>query len=409
VRILLINKFYYLSGGAERYLFEWEKLLHARGHRTLVFSMQHPLNRPSEQARFFTPEVRFDVKAGLWDKGRAALRSLWNREARDRMRALLDAEGAPDVAHLHSYIYQLTPAVLDPLLERGVPVIQTCHDYARVCVNQHLYNHRTNTLCEACLRQGRLSSLTAGCIKGSYAASAAGCAAGMMDDLWARSRRRVRRFITPSAFMREKMIEGGMPPGRVFHVPHYIDTTPVRPSDAPGDYLLFLGRLVPQKGILTFLRAAQRMPDAPCKVVGTGAMEEQVRAFVREKSLANVAALGYREGEELDALVRGARAVVVPSEWHEPFSLVILEAMAAGRAVVASRVAGPAEIVSHGEDGVLVTPGDIEQLAAALRRLWNDPERARAMGRKGLEKARTLYHPDLHYRRMMRHFEEVRQ
>ena len=63
--------------------------------------------------------------------------------------------------------------------------------------------------------------------------------------------------------------------------------------------------------------------------------------------------LGHREDRQLIELVRGARAVVVPSEWYEPFSLVILEAMAAARPVIASRVAGPAEIISHGADGLL--------------------------------------------------------
>ena len=112
---------------------------------------------------------------------------------------------------------------------------------------------------------------------------------------------------------------------------------------------------------------------------------------------------------QLLEIVRGARAVVVPSEWYEPFSLVILEAMAAARPVIASRIAGPAEIISHGADGLLVPPGSAEEFAAAFRALWRDPARAIEMGRRGLEKTRTLYAPDAHYRRLMRHFEEVLQ
>jgi glycosyltransferase involved in cell wall biosynthesis len=83
--------------------------------------------------------------------------------------------------------------------------------------------------------------------------------------------------------------------------------------------------------------------------------------------------------------------------------------MAAARPVIASRIAGPAEILSHDTDGLLVPPGSAQELAAAFRALWRDPARAFEMGRRGLEKTRALYSPDGHYRRLMRHFEEVLQ
>lgn len=106
--------------------------------------------------------------------------------------------------------------------------------------------------------------------------------------------------------------------------------------------------------------------------------------------------------------MRAARAVAAPSEWYEPFSLVILEAMAAARPVVASRVAGPAEIISDGVDGLLATPGNADEFAAAFLALWSDPARAMEMGRRGLEKTRTRYTPEAHYRQLMQHFDAAR-
>jgi glycosyltransferase involved in cell wall biosynthesis len=320
---------------------------------------------------------------------------------------LIEAEGTPDIAHLHSFMYQLTPAILTPLIARGVPIVQTCHDYQHVCVNQHLYNHRVNRLCEACLQHGRLAPLWTRCMQGSFAQSAAGSAAGGVDALFGHSRSKVRRFITPSDFMRRKMIEGGLPEQRVFHVPHFIRPDWIEPSDSPGDYMLFMGRLVPEKGIGTFLDAAALAPEVPCKVVGTGALETAMRARLHDRNLGHVEMLGRREGRPLLDLVRAARAVVVPSEWYEPFSLVILEGMAAARPVIASRLAGPAEIIADGSDGLLAPAGNAEELAAAFRALWRDPARAVAMGRRGLEKTRELYAPDGHYRRLMQHFEEA--
>jgi len=407
MRVLLVNKFYHLAGGAERYLFEWERLLRERGHEVMVFSMRHPRNRPSAQERFFVDQVRFDRHLPAGRRLRAAGRSIWSVQAGRRMEALLRAEGLPDIAHLHSFVYQLTPAILAPLRQRGVPIVQTCHEYAHICVNQRLYDQRRYVVCEDCLYGGRLSPLLRRCLKGSLAASAAACAAGLADAFLGRSRVAVRRFFTPSAFMRRKMIRAGMPPDRVFHLPNFVDPSRIRPSAEPGEYLLFVGRLVQHKGALTFLEAAERAPDVPCRMAGGGPLEPVVRRLAQERGLANLRVLGHLEGETLWDQVRGARALVAPSEWYEPFGLVILEAMAAARPVIASNIAGPAEVVSHGRDGLLVPPRDPDRLAAAFLRLWREPELALEMGRRGREKVESLYGADLHYRRLMRHYREV--
>ena len=245
MKVLLINKFYHLNGGAERHLLEWQKLLLAHGHQVSIFSMKDPRNRPSPQEPYFIDPVRFDGPLTPPQKLRAAAHSIWCRQAARRIEALLAAEGPPDIAHLHSFVYQLTPSILGPLARRGVPIVQSCHEYAHVCVNQHLYNQRTDRPCEECLRRGRLAPLWTRCMKGSFAASATAVAAGLADSLLGRSRTRIRRFFAVSDFMRAELIRGGLPADRVFHVPNFIDPASIPPADGAGEYLLFLGRLTP--------------------------------------------------------------------------------------------------------------------------------------------------------------------
>jgi len=405
VKVLIVNKFYHLSGGAERHVFEWEALLRAHGHEVIIFSMRHPENRPCAQEKYFAEEVRFDLRTPWRRRIRAGVRAIWNRNARAMIRSLLEREGPPDVAHLHSYMFQLTPAILGPLLEAGVPIVQTCHDYSAICVNQHLYDHRINSICEACLRWGRIAPLWRRCMKGSLAWSAAGCVAGLIDRYVAASRERIRRFIAPGEFMRRKLIQGGLPADRVVHIPHFIDAEAVAPGKTPGEYVLFFGRLVPHKGISTFLRAAAMRREIPCAVLGGGVLEHSVRQRIRDERLDHVRMLGRLGGDALWQAVRRARAVVVPSEWYEPFGLVILEAMAAARAVIASNVAGPAELVSHGTTGSLFTAGDAEELAEAMGRLWNAPDMAVAMGERAREKVLRDHRPEDYYGRMMAELE----
>jgi glycosyltransferase involved in cell wall biosynthesis len=407
MRVLLINKFHYPAGGAERAVFDWAKSLRAHGHEVMFFSMRHPSNLPCAEEKFFVPRVRFDFDQSGPGRLRAAAHSVWSAEARKRLRALLRERGEPDIAHLHSFMFQLTPSILKPLARHGVSIVQTCHEYAHVCVNQHLFNHRTDRICDRCLRFGRLSPLWTGCVKGSFAASAAGCAAGLAEALFGGGRRVIRRFFTPGGFMRRVYLRGGMPAQRLFHVPNPLDPDWIAPGEGPGEYMLFLGRLVPHKGIMTFLEAARHAPNVPCRIVGGGPLEDEVRARLAESGLKNVNLMGWLQGEALKEAVRGARAVVVPSEWYDPFPYVILEAMMAARPVIATNIAGPAEMVRQGEDGLLFPLRNAARLAMEMKALWDEPDRAAALGECGREKVLGRNDPERHYRVMMRHFEDV--
>ncbi len=407
MRVLLVTKFYYLSGGAERYVFDVEDMLREAGHEVAIFSMYDPRNRASAHAKHFISPVRFRTDLPLAQKVRAAAHAIWSREARWKLRNLLAEIGRPDIVHLHSYLFQLTPSILAPLVRTGAPIVHTCHDYAQVCVNQHLYNHRTGRICEACLRHGRLAPLWTRCIKGSFAASAVGCAAGLVDHYLARTHRRVRRFMCFSEFIRGKLIEGGLPAERVARLPLFTRALARSEPDTAGDAMVYFGRLVPQKGIGTFLDAARLAPEIPCRVLGNGPLGKEVQSRIARDALKNVELLGHREGDDLWHALASARAVLIPSEWYEPFGLVILEAMAAGRPVIASDIAGPAEIVSDGKTGLLFAPGDAEALARCMRRLWADPTEARQLGAAGRAEVSAQYTPEAHFNLLMREYEKA--
>ena len=405
MKVLLINKFYFPSGGAERCVFEWERALRERGHETAVFSMAHPRNAAGPQSPWFVSRVDFTGAGGPLGRFRAAVRSVYSREARRKLRALV-GEVRPDVAHVHSYCYQLTPSVFDPLREAGIPVVQTAHEYYHVCANQRLLNSRTSAICEQCRTTG-LAPLWTRCVKGSLAASAAACAAKTVDRVLGMSRRGIDRVVTPSAFMRNKMIEFGQRAERIVHVPNFVDTDDIQAAPGPGSHVLFVGRLVRHKGPLTLLRAAAQLRDVPIKFVGDGPLSDELRAAAQEQGLDNVEFSGFLQGSELRRAVADSRAVVVPSEWYENASLVVLEAMAAARAVVASDIGGIGEQVRHEQEGLLFRPGDVEGLVACLRRLWDNPEEAASLGRKGRARAESLFSVETHYQSLMALFQEL--
>lgn len=200
---------------------------------------------------------------------------------------------------------------------------------------------------------------------------------------------------TVSRFLRDQMERSGCPVEKVHVLPSPAPDVAEAYAPPPRTGVprfLFLGRLVPQKGIRWLLRAVRRVhPDIHLDVAGDGYIDREAKAEAERLGLsARVTFHGWVAPEAVTDLIRGARAVVVPSLWHEPAGLVTLEAAAYGRAVVASRVGGIPEYALE-SFATVVPPNDDAGLAAALTRLAGDWELATDMGRKGLEAAATRF------------------
>lgn len=153
---------------------------------------------------------------------------------------------------------------------------------------------------------------------------------------------------------------------------------------ADNEYMLFVGRLVPQKGVVLLLRALsvvlRRCPDANLVVAGDGEMELLLKRITRYLGIPHrVSFVSWRTGEELVDLYRQAQFVVIPS-YYEPFGIVALEAMACGRPVIASCTGGLDEIIEDGVNGYLVPVADHLKFAQRMVTLIQDPARRETMG-----------------------------
>lgn len=175
-----------------------------------------------------------------------------------------------------------------------------------------------------------------------------------------------------------------------------LDDFDVHPAASPTGrpYVFAIGRLVPQKGfdvlVRAFASAAREGFPYDLVLAGDGSERASLQALagdlgVRER----VAFLGATSRGDVPALFGGSEFFVLPS-LHEPMGIVNLEAMAARRAVVATRVGGVPELVGDGENGLLVPPGDAERLSAALVRLSGDRALAGRLGEAGRARAERL-------------------
>ncbi|MFN7144905.1 MAG: glycosyltransferase [Myxococcota bacterium] len=388
MNVLLVNSFLHPRGGDTTCVFtQWRGLL-ARGHTVVPFAMRHPSNHPSPWEVRFPPWLDVHGATGL-RRLAAVATSIHSLPAARALRALL-RDHRPDVAHLHHVHRHLTPSVLDPLREAGVPVVWTLHDYELVCPNGMLFTG--GAPCTRCAGHRYGNAVRHRCKRDDLAQSAA-----VALEKWVHARRRVTervdRFLCPSAFLARTLVAAGVDADRVIHLPNPV--TPLPDGGPPGDTWLYAGRLAPEKGLDVLLAAARRLPSRPLHVFG-----DPDRARLERAAPPNVTFHGAVPAARLGEALRGAGVVVVPSLWPENLPSAVLEAQVAGRAVVASAVGGIPEQIDDGVDGVLVPPGDARAVAHAVEALLSDPVRAAALGAAGRARVLRTGAVDLHLDRL---------
>jgi glycosyltransferase involved in cell wall biosynthesis len=406
--VLMIDKYYFIKGGAERYYFELKAVLESHGHRVIPFSMAHPENQPSEFESFFVSNIDFHARS-LWQKIRLSFRVfgriLYSIEARRRLERLI-RRVRPDVAHLHMIDHQLSPSILHTLRKHRIPIVQTAHQYKLVCPNYLFYIPWRNQICTKCLDGQILHPLIERCHKHSLFAS------GLLviETVLHRSLqifRLVDRFHAPSRFMGEMLRQGGIPDGKIVPHNYCIRIEEFPQSRRFEDFYLYIGRLSPEKGIFTLLEAAVKLPDHPLFLIGDGPERPALEEFVRQKKAGHIQFKGNLDKTEVIRWLSRARFVVAPSEWFENSPLVIYEAFALGKPVIGADIGGITELVEDRKNGLLFTPGDADGLRSRIQMLMTDSAMCRKMGAAARRKAEALFSDEEHYPFIMELYQSV--
>lgn len=367
-RLLSINNYHYRRGGSDVVYLEHAALMQEQGWDNAFFSMHHPRNMATPWSDYFVSEIEYGHAYTLAQKLSMASKVVYSREAQRQLTRLLDGYRA-DVAHLHCIYHHLSPSILSTLEQAGVPMVMTAHDLKIACPAYKMYNQQG--VCERC-KGGNLSNvLTHRCVRGSLAASAIVMVESSVHRWLNSYQGKLSKIVVPSRFFMEKFVEWGWPRERFAYIPNYVDASRFTPEYRPGGYFLYFGRLVAEKGVATLMRAAAAA-GVPLKLVGTGPQEAELRALAAQLD-SDVSFLGYRAGDALHDLVRGARAVVLPSEWYENAPMTVLESFALGKPVIGAAIGGIPELVTDDVTGWTFASGDTGQLSALLARVASLP------------------------------------
>jgi glycosyltransferase involved in cell wall biosynthesis len=301
------------------------------------------------------------------------------------LKAIIDDFG-PDVIHAHNWIVHS----LTPLRRRsGVPLLLTLHNYGRVCAT-HRFMYRDQSPCSGPAPSKCLgcSSVHYGRVRGALTTAALAAVASFRDS-------RIDHVIAVSgAVAKHNALAQSMVPWSV--IPNFVPerlvgqvrAPPSELADAlPEVYILFTGELHRQKGLYVLLEAYDRLlPDRRPALVCLGKQTDVPPGPLP----AGAIVVGPWPHDDVMAAVRRCAFSVVPSTWPDPCPTTVLEAMAAGKATIGTATGGITDMIEHGASGLLVEPGNVDQLSDAMENLEFDVGRRKQLGEAAIERVRAF-------------------
>ena len=366
MKILMVNKFLYPRGGCETYMLNLAEELKTKGHEVEYFGMYDEKNTVGNSLGLYTTNMDFHstgVARFLYP-----FKIIYSTEAQRKLGRLLDSF-KPDVVHMNNINFQLTPSVIYAVKKRGIPLVQTVHDYQMICPNHLLYSFDEVKPCERCISGSKFNCFKYNCIHGSKAKSLIGSIEAKLYSVLG-TYKKVDLYICPSRFLEKKLLSASeLYKGKTLTLHNFIEKKPLPEKIEPDvPYVAFASRLSKEKGVTLLYEAARLLPEYSFVVAGSGPDGDCL------KEVPNITMKGFLTGDELTSLMANARVMLLPSVWYENCPLSILETHSFGVPVITMNSGGMAELVEDGKTGALINEPTAEAVAAAIKRCFEDEE-----------------------------------
>jgi glycosyltransferase involved in cell wall biosynthesis len=371
MRILILHS-QYLSGSTsgENMVVEAEtRLLREAGHHVRLWSSAPRVERS-------------------FDLIRLGAEAIWSRSATSALQDVVNTM-QPDIIHHHNLFPTLSPAVLR--LRGEAATLGTLHNFRHLCLPGTLL--RDNRICEDCIGHSfPWPGVVHRCYRGSHLGSAT-MAASLALHRSIGTFDRPSLYLAVSQFIKHKYAAAGWNRDQIVVKGNF--AWPTEPRQGPGSYFLYAGRLSVEKGVATLLRAWKHLSHTTLKIAGDGPEKHRLG----RSAPGGIEFLGSLPAADVGKAVRGARAVLIPSQCYEGQPRIVLEAYAAGVPVIASAIGGLPETVDHDFSGLLVRPDAVDEWVSALERMHDDGETER-LGKGALSLWRDRYSPEVGLRNL---------
>lgn len=388
MKILIVNRNYFVTGGPEKYMFSLMENMPE--HEFVPFCLNFSKNKETPYQDYFlqppggSENIYFNqFEMSLFQKACYGLNMVYSFSAKNQIERLLE-QVKPDLALFLNAVY-FTDSVIDACRKHNVPIIWRLSDFNKICANYLLF--RDGKPCEDCLEKGLWCILKNRC--GGYQRSLSAAVIKAFNMYLSRIRNSneyISFFITPSRFTRDKMIKGGFDQEKIVHIPTFISGYGKELDYKPDrNRILYVGRISPEKGVDVIIEAFKEIKNnkAVLSIVGDKNTDyaEKLIASIPDRLKNRINFLGFKNQKEVKQLFYQSLFFIVPSVWYENQPNVVLEGMSCGRPALVSKLGSLIEMVSEGETGYHFKSGDPEDLAGKIDLLLDHPEKTIEMGK----------------------------
>ncbi len=369
--------------------------LNQSGHSAIPFSVQNRQNWPSKYSDFFLSPLGKNNAAHYEEIRLSPLtvlkgieRTIYSFEAKRKLSQLLDQEPDTDIGLIANIYNYMSPSIIHTFKQKKIPVVLWVGDYFLLCPRYTFL--RDGKPCTACLRHRQYKAVLHRCVKNSVALSALRSFSMYLHKfihLW----HSIDAIIAPCIFMQKLLIENGFDENKIHHIPQIPPPIPQdihlqQPAPHPREYILYFGRISPEKGLKTLIKAYQQTRATKDLIIigrSYDGHREELEQLVDNDHRQSIYFHDFMETEALSVWIHHALFSVVPSEWYDNAPLSILESYMGKTAVLGADIGGIPELIKNEQTGILFTPTNVEELRDQLENMMLNVDKVRSMGRNG--------------------------
>lgn len=389
--VLIVHNYYQIPGGEDTVVANEEKMLTEQGHQVFLYT------RSNEELR----------NMGKLSKCKLPFTTVFNGKTYREVKKIIE-EKQIDLVHVHNTLNLISPSVYYAAFAKKVPVVQTVHNFRFVCPAATLF--REHHICEECLSKGIHTACRYRCYRGSMAQTLA-CVVSTVIHRALGTYRKIN-YICLTEFNKQKLLAaqtGKQKPifdeEKMFVKPNF--TFENKTMAEKGEYYLYFGRMESIKGVELILDAFAELREETIYFAGGGTQLKLFQEKARERGQKNAVFLGFLPKEELAKTIRGAKAVIVASQWYEPFGMIVAESYASHVPVIAGNMGNLQELVKDGKTGFHFTYDSKESLIEVIRKIRNDGMNLEQMGETAYEEYRTHFTETMNYQMLKQIYDTV--
>lgn len=382
MKILQVHNFYQFSGGEDVVVDNEKSLLESKGNVVIQFI------KSNEEIKNYS----FLKKVNLFND------SVYSKYTYLEIREIIKKE-KPDICHVHNTMPLISPSVYYACSDNNIPVVQTLHNYRLLCSNAYLF--RDGKICEECLGKSLYRSVKYRCYRNSKLQTYALARIIEKNKEWGTWQNNVDKYLVLTNFAKKKFVDGGLPEDKLIVKPNFLFEDPGINNNSQN-YFLFAGRLDITKGIRVLLDSISKLDkDIEILVAGDGTLRYEVQ---------NTRNVNYKDQltrSELINLIQSSIALIFPSIWYECMPMIVIEAFACGKPVIASNLGSMAELIHDGKTGLLFEPGNAKDLADKIIWAYSHKDEMKHMGINARKEYEEKFTAERNYDLLMNIYKEV--